>query len=318
MTRRNLLASSAAAAASLPLAAAPAPAKADAKALPVCAFSKHFQWTSIADAAKLAREIGYDALDLTVRAGGHILPEAVEQELPKAVEAIHAAGLTAPMITAGIVDIRSPHAEKILKTASALGIKRYRWGGFRYDTAKPIPRQIDEFRALSKELEGMNRQYGVCAMYHTHSGVGQFGASFWDIWSVLKGLDNDLVSVNLDIAHATIEGGLGGWINSTRLLAPMSRGVAVKDFRWEKNAKGNWAVRWSPMGEGMVNTRAFLSMLKTAGFRGPLQLHMEYDELGGADSGKSKMSITREEFLRLAKRDMERLRTALTESGLGA
>lgn len=312
MTRRSLLVSAAAATATA-ASAASLPA-----ALPVCAFSKHFQWTSIAEAAKLAKEIGYDALDLTVRAGGHIEPAAVETELPKAVEAIHAAGLTAPMITAGIVDVRSPHAEKMLKTASALGIKRYRWGGFRYDTAKPIPQQIDEFRALSKELEGMNKQFGVCAMYHTHSGVGQFGASFWDIWSVLKGLNNDLVSVNLDIAHATIEGGLGGWINSTRLLAPISRGVAVKDFRWEKNAKGNWAVRWCPMGEGMVNTVAFLKMLKTAGFRGPLQLHMEYDELGGAATGKSKMSIPQDEFMRLAKRDMERFRAALAASGLGA
>jgi sugar phosphate isomerase/epimerase len=284
----------------------------------VCAFSKHFQWLSVKDAAALVKELGYDSLDLTVRAGGHVEPEQVREALPKAVEAIRAAGLTAPMFTSGIVDARTPHAAAVLETASKLGVKRYRWGGFRYDAAKPITRQIDEFRVLAKELAAMNKQYGVCAMYHTHSGPGQFGASMWDIWSVLRDLDNDLVSVNLDAAHATIEGGLGGWINSARLLAPMTRGVAIKDFHWEKNAaKGKWDVRWCPMGEGMVNSTQFLKMMKSAGFTGPVQLHMEYEELGGADAGKRTMSISREEFVRLAKRDMERFRANLREAGLG-
>jgi sugar phosphate isomerase/epimerase len=304
MTRRTLLGAAAAAAATVP-----------SSAWPVCAFSKHFQWLSVKDAAALVKELGYDSLDLTVRPGGHIEPVQVADALPKAVEEIRAAGLTAPMFTSGIVDVRTPHAEAILKTASKLGIKRYRWGGFRYDASKPIPKQIDEFRVLSKELAAMNKQYGACAMYHTHSGPGQFGASMWDIWSVLRDLDNEAVSVNLDLAHATIEGGLGGWINTTRLIAPMTRGVAIKDFYWHKNAKGKWDVRWAPMGEGMVNTVQFLQMMKTAGFAGPLQLHMEYEELGGADKGSRTMTISRAEFVRLAKRDMDRFRVNLREAG---
>ncbi len=311
MTRRTLLGAMSASAA-MPAATAPA------SAWPVCAFSKHFQWLSVKDAAALAKELGYDALDLTVRPGGHVEPARVSDALPKAVEAIHEAGLTAPMITAGIIDARTPHAEAVIKTAVGLGIKKYRWGGFRYDAAKPIAKQIDEFRALSKDLAAMNKQYGACAMYHTHSGPGQFGASMWDIASVLRDLDHDAVSVNLDIAHATIEGGLGGWINSTRLLAPMTRGIAVKDFHWEKNAKGKWGVRWCPMGEGMVHTVRFLEMMKSAGFTGPVQLHMEYEELGGADSGKRSMTISRDEFTRLARRDVQRFRANLREAGLGS
>jgi sugar phosphate isomerase/epimerase len=310
MTRRTLLGSAITMVAALPAATAPS------TAWPVCAFSKHFQWLSVKDAAVLVKDLGYDSLDLTVRPGGHVEPAQVAATLPEAVALLRAAGLTAPMITSGIVDVRTPHAEAVLKAASALGIKRYRWGGFRYDNAKPITRQIEEFRASSKELAALNKQYGMCAMYHTHSGPGQFGASMWDIWSVLRELDNDLVSVNLDVAHATIEGGLGGWMNSTRLLAPMTRGIAVKDFHWGKNAKGNWDVRWCPMGEGMVNTTRFLEMMKAAGFTGPVQLHMEYDELGGADSGKRAISISREEFVRLAKRDMDRFRANLRQAGI--
>jgi len=282
--------------------------------LPVCAFSKHFQWTDWKGTAELCAEIGYDGVDFTVRKGGHVLPERVAEDLPRAVEAVKAAGLSVPMITAGIVDADSAHAEAMVKSASALGIKRYRWGGFRYDTSKTIPQQIAEFKARSKALADMNRRYGVCAMYHTHSGVGQFGASMWDIWMVLKDLDT-AVGVNLDIGHATVEGGLGGWINSTRLLLPVTRGIAVKDFRWENNG-GQWRPRWCALGEGMVNFSEFFKMVKAAGFAGPIQLHMEYDELGGADDGKTQMSITKQQFLAIAKRDLQRLREVLRETGI--
>jgi sugar phosphate isomerase/epimerase len=314
MDRRTFLSSAALSTAATALSAAATAPK--AKPLPICAFSKHFQWTTVAECAKLCAEIGYDAVDLTVRAGGHVLPERVADDLPKAVEAIHAAGLEAPMITAGIVDMSSPHAETIVKTAVKLGIKRYRWGGFRYDAAKPISAQVADYRARSKALADMNKQYGACAMYHTHSGVGQFGASFWDLWLILRDQDNDAISVNYDVGHATVEGGLGGWINSTRLLLPMTRGIAIKDFRWEKDAKGKWGVHWCGLGEGMVNFKQFLSMVKSGGFTGPLQLHMEYDELGGADSGKTSMTISRAEFTRLMKRDIAVLRRLLAETGL--
>jgi L-ribulose-5-phosphate 3-epimerase len=96
----------------------------------------------------------------------------------------------------------------------------------------------------------------------------------------------------------------------------MTRGIAIKDFRWEKDAKGKWGVHWCGLGEGMVNFKQFLSMVKSGGFTGPLQLHMEYDELGGADSGKTSMTISRAEFTRLMKRDIAVLRGLLAETGL--
>lgn len=307
MSRRALLAGSAAMA---------APVNEPRQTTPICAFSKHFQWLTVRETAELVKQIGYDGLDLTVRAGGHVLPERVADDLPKAAEQIRAAGLALPMITAGIVDSGSPHAEAIVKTASALGIKRYRWGGFRYDTRKPVTRQIAEFKAKSKALAELNRQYGVCAMYHTHSGVGQFGASIWDIWETLRDLDNTVVGVNLDVGHATVEGGLGGWINSTRLVGPMLRGVALKDFRWERNKGGKWIARWCGLGKGMVNFEQFAGLLKEAGFQGPLQLHMEYEEVGDAHAGKPQLSIPKEEFVRLCKEDLDALRGYFRPAGL--
>jgi L-ribulose-5-phosphate 3-epimerase len=42
--------------------------------LKICVFSKHLQWTDVKEAAAIARDIGFDGVDLTVRPGGHVLP----------------------------------------------------------------------------------------------------------------------------------------------------------------------------------------------------------------------------------------------------
>ncbi len=314
ISRRNLLSGLGAATASST--AAPAAVTSPAAKPQLCVFSKHFQWQSVPEMAALVSEIGFEAVDLTVRDAGHVLPGRVADDLPKAEETIRKAGLKLAMVTTGIVDVRSPHAEPVLKAASALGLKHYRWGGFKYSQAKSIPEQLVEFRARSKDLAAMNKSYGMCAMYHTHSGAGQVGASFWDLWEILKDLDNDAVSVNYDIGHATVEGGLGGWLHSSRLLMPMIRGTAIKDFHWAKGKKG-WTPEWCGLGQGMVNFAEYFRMLKKGGFAGPIQVHFEYPELGDAHTGKTKSTIPRERFVAIMKRDLKVYKTLAAEAALG-
>lgn len=312
MSRRDYLLQAAALASA---AAAPPP---EAEKLTICAFSKHFQWAQIGEMASTCAALGYEGIDLTLRSGGHIEPERVADELPRAVETIHKAGLTVPMVTAGIVDVMSPHAERIVRALRSAGIRRYRWGGFRYKESGALPPQVEEFRRRTADLAALNRQYGVCAMYHTHSGAGQVGASMWDLYLILKDFSPDEVAVNYDIGHATAEGGYGGWIHSSRLLLPHARGIAVKDFRWKQNAKGQWVPGWCALGEGMVDFGRFFGMMKASGFHGPLQLHMEYPELGGADTGKREFSISKEQLLKIMRRDLERLNLKLRETGVRA
>ncbi len=273
----------------------------------ICIFSKHLQWLNVADAAKLAMDIGFDGIDLTVRKGGHIEPSRAAEDLPGAVETIRKAGLEVPMVTTDIVTAQSEHAQEILKTIRSLGIHDYRWGGFRLDPGRSIPEQLEAARGPVRELAALNHSYGVCAMYHIHSGAGLLGASVWDLYLVLKGFDPDSVGVNFDIAHATIEGGLAGWRNSASLMAPFTRGIALKDFYWDKGADGVWRPRWCPIGDGMVRFREYFQGLPP-GFRGPFQLHFEYQEMGGAEDGKRSLSISRDRFARNAERDLKRIR----------
>jgi sugar phosphate isomerase/epimerase len=315
-TRRDVLLASAAVV-SLQSGRAATPPAVKEKSLPLCAFSKHFQWTDVRGAAETARELGYDGLDLTVRPKGHVLPERVAGDLPKAAETIRNAGLQLPMVTSHIVDVKTPYAEDVLKTLASLGVKRYRWGGLRYDLKRSIPEQLAEFRPRVKDLADMNKHYGVCAMYHTHSGPREVGASMWDLYTLLQGLDTNAVSANYDIGHATVEGGYGGWIHSANLLFPFMRGVAFKDFKWVRESDGKWVPGWCPMGDGMVNFKAFLPMLKASGFSGPLQLHMEYEELGSAAEGGTTSSVPKDKLLAMMRQDVVRFRAMLTAAGLG-
>jgi sugar phosphate isomerase/epimerase len=208
------------------------------------------------------------------------------------------------------VDADSPHAEDMLRAMKELGIRNYRWGGFKYDYAKPMAPQLEALKPRVARLAELNKRYDATAMYHTHSGIGVVGASIWDLHIVLKDFDPSAVGVNYDIGHATIEGGFGGWINSFYITGPHLRGIAVKDCVWQKDAKGKWKSEFVPMGTGMVQFPEFFRMVKQSGFHGPLQIHYEYP-LGGAQNGKTTLTMPKEEVLAAMKRDIVKLREYL-------
>jgi sugar phosphate isomerase/epimerase len=282
--------------------------------LKISIFSKHLQWLDYPGMAQTAAEIGFDGVDLTVREGGHVLPERVQEDLPRALEAVRKAGLIMPMVTAGIVNARTPHVESMLKAFGALGIPFYRWGGFQWEEPTPVPERLARIKEEAAELGELNRRYNVCAMYHNHSGT-EVGASVWDLWVILKDLDKTWLGVNYDVSHATIEGGLGAWINGFRLISPWLKGIAVKDFYWAKNARGAWRPQFCPLGEGMVNFKRYFELLKQARFSGPVQLHIEYP-LGGAENGAKTLTIDRSKVIAAMRRDLTTLRGWLHDANL--
>jgi hypothetical protein len=66
----------------------------------------------------------------------------------------------------------------------------------------------------------------------------------------------------------------------------------------------------------MVNFKQFLPMLKEAGFSGPLQLHMEYPELGSAANGKAESSVPTDKLLAMMRQDITRLKAMLRDAAL--
>lgn len=305
LSRRAFLASSGA------LIAQPAPK------LDLCVFSKHLHFLPWPEMAAAAKEVGFEGIDLTVRKGGHVSPERVVDDLPRAADAIRAAGMKLTMITTDIADLTTSYAETVLKTAAKVGVRHYRWDGYKYSGNQPLPDQLAAFAPRVRDLAAFNKEHGLCAMYHTHSGAGRVGASQWDLWLLIKDQDKRAVSFNFDIAHATVEGGLGGWLHSSQLALPHTGGIALKDFKWGQGPNKKWRVDWCPIGEGMVQIRDFLNMARKSGFQGPVQLHYEYD-MGGADKGATKITWTRQQVQQAMKRDLESVRTLAREAGWSA
>jgi len=313
ITRRSLMAAAGGAALLAQAKSANAAGKAAGPKPKVAIFSKHLLFLKGEELAKGASELGFDGIDLAVRKGGHVEPERVKQDLPPLVKLIRARGLEVPMITTDIVDTETPHTEDMLQTMADLNIRYYRWGtGYKYEAGKPYAAQLDAMKPRIAKLAAMNAKYQANAIFHTHSGVGLVGAPIWDLHILLKDFDPKAVGINYDIGHATVEGGYGGWIDSFYISGRHLRGIAVKDFLWQKGPRG-WIPAWKPLGEGMVHLQQFFNMVAATDFAGPLQLHFEYP-LGGADTGKTNLTSSKEEVFAAMKRDLGLLRGYLDQA----
>jgi len=284
-----------------------------AKASPICVFSKHLKWLNLTDMIKAAADMGFDGIDLAVRKDGHIEPEQAEKELPLAVEKIRKAGLEVPMIVTTITDPKAPINEAIIKTAGKLGIKHYRTGYLNYDATLGVAKSLEKFKKQLEDLAALNKKYNIQGAYQNHAGV-MVGSSVWDLWILLKDIDPQWLGVQYDIKHATLEGGLS-WVHDLDLLRNHIRCMDIKDFIWE-NKDGKWHQKQVPVGQGMVDFPQYLKRLKSFNISGPMSMHFEYS-LGGAETGKSNISIPRDEVLMSMKRDLEKFKQLRQEANFG-
>jgi sugar phosphate isomerase/epimerase len=271
--------------------------------LKVHVFSKHLQFLNYRDMADAAKEIGFDGVDVTVRPKGHVLPDRVEDDLPKVVEALRNAGLSPQMMTTAVQDAGSNTDKNLLAMAAKAGIRYYRMNWFNYPEGKSIPEAIEEFKIKLQELGQLNKKLGLTGCYQNHSG-NLAGASLWELWEVLKKADHRHMGVQYDIRHALVEGGLS-WRNGLKLIAPQIRTLAIKDFIWV-NKGGKWEVEDVPLGEGMVDFKSYFKLLKEYQINVPVSLHLEYP-LGGAEHGATEISVDKKVIFAAMKKDLTKL-----------
>ena len=268
-------------------------------------FSKHLQWLDYDGMAQTAAEIGFDGIDLTVRPGGHVLPERVEHDLPRAADAAKRMALPITMMTTAITDPRDPLTKSILQTAGNLGIRYYRMGYYRYADDKPIPAQLDEIKPMLADLVAMNQHFGISGTYQNHAGARYVGAPLWDLYLLLKDLDVQWIGCQYDIRHATVEGGTT-WPTTLRLMGPYINTLVAKDFRWAR-PDDKWRAENCPLGEGMVDFPAYFKVLDREAIAAPISLHLEYS-LGGAEHGARQLTTDRKHVVGAMRRDLSRLR----------
>lgn len=314
-TRRHFLTTLAAAGAALPftgLAANTVAQTAEANNLTLCVFSKHLHWLPYAEMAKAVKQMGFDGVDLSVRPDGHVVPERVNEDLPRAVDIIRKAGLEVPMITTAITDPTDKFTEPIVKAASKAGIKYYRTGWLKYDENLGVAKSLEKYKQQIAKLAALNQKYNIHGAYQNHTGTG-VGGPVWDIWHLIKDLDPKYFGCQYDLKHATVEGA-NSWIHGYDLLKNHIKTVDIKDVAWQK--KGDkWQPVIVPLGEGMADYKTFLGLLRRDNYAGPMSIHYEYP-LGGAETGKKQITVAPEVVFTAMKRDLETLRGMLKQANL--
>src|SRR5690606_9412021 len=143
-------------------------------------FSKTLQFLNYEELGEVAAEIGFDGIDLTVRTGGHVEPDKVSEDLPRAMEWMGKAGIKIRMMTTAINDPESVEVRKVLEQAAQLGISYYRTGYFRYRRGESIPESIAYYQRQARLLSKLNRRFNIVGGYHNHSG-NYMGASIWEL-----------------------------------------------------------------------------------------------------------------------------------------
>lgn len=296
-TRRKFVNTIAAAGAAIPFIS---PLKTDfmappGKKFPLRIFSKPLDAYDFGFMCECISKSGIGGLDLTVRSGGKVEPADVEAKLPDLVEEAKKYNLALDMMVTGIISATDPLTERVLKTASASGIRHYRLGYYEFDYKAGIWESLQKHKTSLKGVNDLNKKYNIHGGYQNHAGV-RVGGPVWDLYELLRELPPEFSGCQYDVRHAMVEGA-NAWILGMRLIAPYIKTLAIKDFTWITGTGKPRAVT-VPMGEGMVNWDLFFKTVKELNISGPLTLHIEYPLL---EKGEEKLSLDQQQKIIVGK-----------------
>jgi sugar phosphate isomerase/epimerase len=259
----------------------------------------------------MAKAAGYTGIDYTVRvAQAHVLPEKVKEDLPRAIDAAHGAGLKVELMTTDITSVREPHTENVLRTAAKLGVKYYRTGNFNYDAKLGVKGTLEKLQPQLKELAALNQSLGIHGAIQNHAGT-RIGGALWDLYELLRNIDPRGLGVQYDIRHAVVEGAQS-WPVTLRLLAPWIKCTDLKDFKWEQSP-GKSVIDNVPIGEGIVPFDAYFKLVRELNLAGPMSVHLEYPPFE-----KTKLSDAekRVQFPAPMKKDLQALQALMAKAGI--
>ena len=251
-------------------------------------FSKPLPELGWSDLGRAVRDAGYDGIDLTVRTKGHVLPERVASDLPRAIEAIASHGLTVPMITTELTSAGDPTAKPVLETAARHGVRYFKTGYWRYTASPDVRGQVAAAGEALAGLAALARDCGIQLGFHNHTAY--VGAALWDIAPAMDRLAPEWAGYYFDPRHAVAEGGGGAWKAATHLVLPRLKMVALKDCFWAKTNEG-WRLEDCPLGQGMVDWAWTRAALHRASFTGPVSVHIEYEILGTTQAERTGRTI---------------------------
>jgi sugar phosphate isomerase/epimerase len=245
----------------------------------ICCYSGNLSKVEYPQLGFIAQQIGYEGVDLTVMAGGHVNPQIANVDLVRAIESVRGPGLEVPLISTNITNVADYTAYPVLAIAGHTQVHMYRtgywpWGTNAATSAAPnVTARLAQVRNDLLSLLPLGQSSQMMALIPNRAGF--VGEAVWDTQTIIGDLSPQWVGYSFDPSQATAEGGAGGWEIALRLALPRLKAVAVQDFVWAKTGAA-WKMQMCPMGEGMVDWDAFFGILAANHFTGPLSIHYEY------------------------------------------
>ena len=243
-------------------ATAPLPAATPVPAL--CLFSGSVQGLEYSELPLIAKQLGFDGVDLTVRPGGHVEPRLSNVDLVRAIEEVRGPGLEVPVITTALTSPFDPTVLPVVAIAGHTQVHLFIAGFFRA--------QNPNYQRDIGGLISVGARYGMACALHNYTS-DDLGETQWDPVELVAAFDPKWASLYFDPIHAGER-----WESELKRYLPRLRAVALKDFQMvEGQAKP------CPLGQGIVDWQKFFTILADARYYGPLSLRMSYhpkDEIG--------------------------------------
>ena len=118
----------------------------------------------------------------------------------------------------------------VLTTASSLGFTHYRTNWLKYPEDRSIQESQVLFGKQAKELEILNKKFGIIGGYQNHTGKN-VGAPIWDLLPILEATDGKFMGSQYDIRHAVVEGG-ESWELGLKRIRPYVNSIVIKRINY--------------------------------------------------------------------------------------
>ena len=209
-----------------------------------------------------------------MRPGGHVLPERVREDLPRAAAAARRQGLKNVMLVTGFNRGDAPHCGDLFRTAADCGFTKIRTGHQLYDEKRDLKWNIARIHSHFASFAALGEKTGVQAACQNHDAWNAtvFGSSVWDLGEATDGLDPRWMAVQFDIHHCFFQI-RSAWMHGFDRVADRVGSLVLKDgFHSPTGGRRN-----CPAGEGKVPFKAFRERMALRNLpQVPFTVHMEY------------------------------------------
>jgi sugar phosphate isomerase/epimerase len=242
-------------------------------------FIKPWKRLSIPEVAAHVRKLGFEWIELPVRPGFACEPEAIERDLPRAVQTLADLGVRVLNVTVAL----PLDDERLYATCCAAGVTMNRviFGrrGLPYWEA-----EADARRQLDAALPFCER-YGVQIGIQHHYG-DSVPINSMGLYQLVKEYDPHYVGAIWDPAHNALQGedpDTGLDLVRSHLCV-----INLKNAYWRRVSGpeaevAEWQVYWTSGRQGRASWPAVAAKIKAMGYTGPLCFSAEYSDEPAVD-----------------------------------